>query len=359
MTTKSSTNNLSARPLLVISQVVLLLLLAATPARAHWPNQNLTKWLQPPDPTNGIDVLVGQLTTSCQPIILADDFQCRRPGPISDIHIWTSWTNNQPSWNLPITLCIWSDVKAVTNAVGKFPSHPGTILWCQTFLPGQYTIQPWRTAFELFWNPNPQCPFFGSDKMIWLYNFYPTNAFIQQGSPTVACTYWLSMSVPQFGNGNRAPFGWKTASTHWNDDAVWAVTDITGTNIFPAGTNGWMELYDPRNTVNPRSLDLAFVLTMPQTTNAAGFGNATATNKWAEYPDPNGLDVNATVQDIVADDFQCNSAGLITNVQVWASWKSNRFDNAASFIVSIYDDVPAGSVFPSQQLQIPAHRHRS
>src|SRR6266436_9620069 len=177
--------------------VTLGLMLAVMPAQAHWPNQNLTKWLQPPDPTNGIDVLVGQLTTSCQPIILADDFQCRRPGPISDIHIWTSWTNNQPSWNLPITLCIWSDVKAVTNAVGKFPSHPGTILWCQTFYPGQYTVEPWRTAYELFWSPNPQCPLFASDKMIWLYNFYPNaaNQFFQQGSHTSPVTYWLSMSV--------------------------------------------------------------------------------------------------------------------------------------------------------------------
>src|SRR5258708_18661036 len=53
------------------------LVLAATPAVAHWPNTNLTKWLQPPDPTNAIDVLVGQVTTACQPIILADDFHCR------------------------------------------------------------------------------------------------------------------------------------------------------------------------------------------------------------------------------------------------------------------------------------------
>src|SRR5258708_1362189 len=208
----SSTLFPAVRPL-----TALLFLLAVAPAQAHWPNANLTKWLQGPDPVKGIDVLVGQMSSQCPPIILADDFQCRQSGYISDIHIWTSWTNNYPSWNLPIILCFWSDVKAQTNGTSVIPSHPGTILWCQTFVPGQYTVEPWRTAYELFWNPNPQCPFFGRDQMIYLYNFYPDAAkqFFQQGSRTAPVTYWLSMSVPQCANG--APFGWKTATNHWND----------------------------------------------------------------------------------------------------------------------------------------------
>ena len=151
MTIPLSAQKFSIKTLLRFAPTsALLLILAATPAQAHWPSTNLTKWLQGPDPTNGIDVLVGQVATSCQPIILADDFQCRQSGYVSDIHIWTSWTNNYPSWNLPITLCFWSDVKAVTNAVGtRIPSHPGTILWCQTFVPGQYAVEPWRTAFTI------------------------------------------------------------------------------------------------------------------------------------------------------------------------------------------------------------------
>src|SRR5207245_8048434 len=67
--------------------LTLVLALGAGSVQAHWPNGNLTKWLQGPDAQNGIDVLVGQLNTTCQPIILADDFLCTQSGYISDIHI--------------------------------------------------------------------------------------------------------------------------------------------------------------------------------------------------------------------------------------------------------------------------------
>ena len=66
----------------------LLLGLTATTARADWPNTNATKWVQLPNPTiTGYDVLAAQPapagTASSPPIILADDFQCTTPGPIT------------------------------------------------------------------------------------------------------------------------------------------------------------------------------------------------------------------------------------------------------------------------------------
>ena len=74
---------------------VLLLVLAATPAQADWPNNNPTKYDQPPDlTTNGYNVLAAQPpagTGQGLPLILADDFPCHQPGPITDIHIWASW----------------------------------------------------------------------------------------------------------------------------------------------------------------------------------------------------------------------------------------------------------------------------
>src|SRR5207249_1733808 len=102
-----------------------LLVLAATSAQAHWPNTNATKWVQFPDAsTKGIDVLAGKAAgAACPPLILADDFLCRQPGKITDIHIWASWLGDQPIWNLPITLCIWSDVPAITNVPPR-ASHP-------------------------------------------------------------------------------------------------------------------------------------------------------------------------------------------------------------------------------------------
>jgi hypothetical protein len=107
-----------------LALTVALLLGLATPAQADWPNTNATKWVQFPDPTpNGLDVLAAQPAAGAAPIILADDFLCTKPGPITDIHIWASWLNDTNNCNLPITLSIWTDVPAITN---QAPSHPGT-----------------------------------------------------------------------------------------------------------------------------------------------------------------------------------------------------------------------------------------
>ncbi len=76
-----------------------LLLLSATGAWADWPGTNLTKWVQFPDRT-GYDVLAAQ-TPGALPIVVADDFQCRKTGPITDIHIWASWLGDNPDPTSP------------------------------------------------------------------------------------------------------------------------------------------------------------------------------------------------------------------------------------------------------------------
>src|SRR5438132_11123107 len=83
------------RVLLSHCPTVALTSFLAVSAWADWPvnNTNVVKWLQGPDPTiNGFDVLVGQGKQPGAPaIILANDFQCTKTGPITDIHLWTSW----------------------------------------------------------------------------------------------------------------------------------------------------------------------------------------------------------------------------------------------------------------------------
>jgi hypothetical protein len=338
-TNQASTMNISFIPkkscvkiMSALAPTVALLLGLATSARADWPNTNATKWVQFPDPTpNGLDVLAAQPAAGTLPIILADDFLCKRAGPITDIHIWGSWLNDTNDCNLPITLSIWTDVPAITN---QAPSHPGTRVWTQTFAPGQYSARPWKTANELFWNPDPS-PFgtiLGQDHLIWQYNFYPTDPFVQQGLSTAPVVYWLSMTA----GANIQRFGWKTSTNHWGDDAVFGHLDAAGGN--PVGD--WQELRDPKTTGNRRSLDLAFALTTPQIiTNPPP-----ATNKWVQYPDPNGLDVDATRPNILADDFLCKAAGTITNIQVWASWKDNvTADPTMTFELGIWSDVPGGN----------------
>jgi len=318
-----------------IASAAWMLILAAPSVLADWPNNNATKWVQYPD-RRGLDVLAAQPAAGAggQPIILADDFHCRKPGPITDIHLWVSWLGDTPTWNFPISLAIWSDVPAVTNATGEVkPSHPGTRLWTQTFGPGQYTGRVWGSGDELFWNPEPPPlgTIMGPDKLIWQYNFYPTNPFVQQGTATAPVVYWVSMTA----GTNIVPFGWKTSTNRWNDDAVFGHVNADGT---PLGD--WEELRDPRTVANPRSLDLAFALTTgPIITNPP------PSDKWAQYPEQFlGLDVNATFPNIVADDFLCTAAGTITNVQLWASYQNDITpDPNARFVLAIWSDVPAGT----------------
>jgi hypothetical protein len=316
--------------------LILLFLLNVFPAAADWPNGNRTKWVQFPDP-KGLDVLAAQppAVQGPLPLIIADDFECRNPGPITDIHIWASWLgdNATPNSPIPITLSIWTDVP--TNAANLF-SHPGSLLWHQTFLPTQYKVRAVQTANETFWDPAPppKGTVLGPDHIIYQYNFIPTDPFFQQGSDSNPVTYWLAVSA----GTNTQAFGWKTTATnHWKDDAVWGHVQFDGYNAI----GDWLDMHDPRDTsANPQSLDMAFALT---TTNQPP-PPPPPLDKWHQLPDLNGFDINATYRNIVADDFWCTNAGVLTNIQVWGSWQDDAPPNPnTTFVLSIWNDVAGGS----------------
>jgi hypothetical protein len=327
-----------------------LVLLAGTlwvhTVQADWPqnNTNVAKWWQFPDPsTNGFDVFSGPQpgnpTAPGQPVILADDFLCTRSGPISDVHIWASWLGLTAATNLPpipITLGIWTDVPALTNGGVVLPSHPGQLLWSQAFGPGQYAVRPYMSSpnGEQFWNPDPapQGVVLGRDFIIWQYNFYPTNPFVQQQGTV----YWLSVAADVGGQPNPPWFGWKTTATnHWGDDAVFGHLDASGNAL-----GDWQELVDPRTlgTAAPRSLDFAFVLTTPEIiTNPPP--PPPPPIKWIQYPNLfGGYDIDATVPYVVADDFLCTNVSTITNIQIWSSFYENLQDTNLTFVLGIWSD---------------------
>jgi hypothetical protein len=329
----------------------MLLALGATTARADWPinNDNNEKVTQGPDPYNGFDILVGQgPETTFPPIILANDFQCFKTGQITDIHLWTSWFGLDSATTIPpipITLGIWSDVPATNGPGGTVSnSHPGQLLWTNTFLPGQYKVRPWATAYEPFWDPDPapQGIILGPDFQIWQYNFYPpaANTFTQTGSVTAPITYWLSMSVSNV-QTTGAPkfFGWKTSTNVVLDNSVFGHLDAAGN---PVGD--WQELLAPASPVS-RSLDLSFVLTTSEViTNP--LPPPPITNKWVQFPNTNGFDINAIAPYIVADDFKCTNSSPITNVQIWASFQNDQPpDPTMGFILGIWSDVLAPPSF--------------
>lgn len=331
---------------------VLWLVLAATTARADWPNANKTKYYQPPDLTpTSYNVLAAQPPAGAGiglPLILADDFPCTETGFITDIHIWASWLGDTATANIPdipITLGFWSDVPATPGN----PSHPGALLWSRTFLPGgaipgHYKKVPAGSPPSPFWNPDPfpAGSIMGTDFIVWQYNFYPDTQqplFEQMGTATVPTNYWLSVTA----GANVVAFGWRTSADHHGDDAVFGHLTATG---IPAGD--WQELFDPIQ-IPSKSLDLAFALTTtPQTPPPP----PPPPGKWVQYPDLQsgvGLDVNATSPNVanglltLADDFKCFVVGPITNIELWASFQGNTPPGANTFVVSLWSDGPKGS----------------
>jgi hypothetical protein len=198
----------------------------------------IDKWLQIPDiTTNGIDVRV------TDPKILADDFQCKATGPITDIKFWASWLNDVVAPKPCFCIGFWGDIPvSITNLY----SRPGTQLCYYCFTPGQYTSFPYRSnLFEQFFDPNIPA-IIGSDTVIWEYDFHLPYSCWQ----TNTNIYWLSITADCFPT-NQFLIGWKTCPTNWNDDAVYG--HVFGTNT-PLGD--WIDLKRPPFYYT--SLDLAF-----------------------------------------------------------------------------------------------------
>ncbi len=204
------------------------------------------KWLQRPDVrTTGVDV-------DNHFVQLADDFKCTQTGPITDIHLWTSFADNilPPTGigSLTFTLFIYSDVPA---GPGLY-SHPGELLWRKTFVPGTYTASLCANVEGEWWfDPATNFWKFPGDTQIYQYDFYikKSEAFWQ----TKGTIYWLGLKYNEQEPG-QCTLGWKTSLEHWNDDACWL--DPRG----PVPT--WRELrYGDGHPMAPQSIDLAFALT--------------------------------------------------------------------------------------------------
>ncbi|MBI5384937.1 MAG: HYR domain-containing protein [Verrucomicrobia bacterium] len=292
---------------------------------------NAVKWVQWPNP-NGFDVL------DCQQIVLADDFLCTNRGPITDIHLWTSWLRDRWSTNIPIWLGLFSDVPK-TNA--NFPSHPGQMLWQQWFGPTDYQIYLAGTASEQFLDPQAM-QVLGPDTQMFYYSFYPTNPFVQTGSATQPIVYWLAAYAVVPTNCDLL-FGWKTTLTNWNDAPVWG--HWMHGQALPLGD--WKAIEEALAPLPGLAFKLTTTAPPPPV----------PTNKvYIQPPDltTNGLDVRATVPTMLADDFPCTNAGPITNIVIWASWLDDKPNLQARIQLAFWTDVPRTNTFypshPGQRL---------
>ena len=97
---------------LLLTLTAVIVCVAPLTAPADWDeNYPWTKWVQMPDPF-GWDVKV------TPPKILADDFLCMEPVPITDIHFWGSWKGGIVGQITRVHLSIHNDL------TGADPSQP-------------------------------------------------------------------------------------------------------------------------------------------------------------------------------------------------------------------------------------------
>jgi hypothetical protein len=282
------------------------------------------KWIQGPNLNGGYDV------NATVPYVVADDFLCSSASTITNIKVWSSFLGNQQNPNLTFVLGTWSDV-VPTTATGF--SHPGTLLWTETFTPGHYTGPTYGTGQEFFYTP--ATGELGTDSTVYLYSFTPVRPFCQQGGPNNPIVYWLSVYATSPTALTGPPYGWKTSTNHFRDDAVWGT--VTGSGGY---LGNWQELFTPPGVAPQLSLDMAFLLNNGPLTPDC---NRSIRPKWLQLPDTstNGLDVLATAPNIVGDDFLCRTPGPISGITIWGSWLNDMVDTNATFALRLWTDVPA------------------
>jgi hypothetical protein len=177
---------------------------------------------------------------------IADDWQCSETGPVSDIHFWTSWAQDnigQIGW---LNIEIFNDIPDPDPANPQTFSMPGASLWSHKFLASEFTVRPYGTGNQGFYDPPPSPSWSLNDhqqyQQINIVDI--VNPFYQEEGKI----YWLSISADW--EGIQASVGWKTSLNYFNDAAVyWNDVDKV-----------WLPLYDP-SLAGSVPLDLAFVIT--------------------------------------------------------------------------------------------------
>lgn len=327
------------------------------PDESHWvdlafelfSDQDLVqiKHDQPPElPPLGIDVNATFNPQGQPPMtnLLAEDFPCVQPGPLTHITVWASWRNDffpgDPG-QARIHVSIHTNIPAGPNDW----SIPGPVLWLRSFEPGTYQVFPEFEGEEGWWDPPlPTGYIFPGDHLCLRYEFVipRPEAFHQTGSATEPAIYWLDVQaeMPPTGIGPAA-MGWKTSPVHWMDNAVW----VRGRE--PYNGTAWRKLdYPPPHPKAGQPVSLAF---------RVGTSETITELKWSQPPEPfqppdafhgwNQPSVHGWTN-VVADDWVCTNATPVTDIHWWGSFVNwgHRFppELPAAFIISFWTDVPAG-----------------
>lgn len=199
--------------------------------------------------------------------IVADDFMCTDPRPVTDLHWWGSYPFAQPGTPVQhpdaFLIRFWTDVP-----VGRDPdpevtwSHPGEqiheiVCFNYRVSPGPVGMDIDVYAYDEFGEIliMDECFQYNQDLM-------PHEYFRQ----TLGEIYWVSIQalyemLPEF------PWGWKTRPDPWNDDAVIGIDMGDGSGFW------WAPIMDfPPDMPNGRGWDMAYELSVPEPATLALLG---------------------------------------------------------------------------------------
>ena len=307
------------------------------------------KWRQLPDKTrNGIDIRVdnGSPDGLDHPIWLGDDFKCTTTGPLTGIHFWVSYLDDNVPFDIydaidTIHVEIYSDDPA--DPGGTDYSMPDQKLWERDFTPREFLHRFYAKVEEgEWWWDNPATAgslWWPGDWQIYQIDIdiSQDNTFTQKGTPDDPKIYWLVIHIRK-NNQYTGKIGWKTRrrdnmEPHNIDDAVYSI----GSEL----PHIWRELrYPPEHEYHEwedNSIDLAFVI---QAEEAQLPKPPFEPVKWSQPPVPApdyppeermylGWDEESVVspewvlprRQMCADDFYCLGPKPVTKIHWWGSFR--------------------------------------
>ncbi len=243
--------------------------ISANPVLADWDEGDPYKMHYPqlPNP-NGWDVYNQSFNWQYPGhggYVIADDFQCTETGPITDLHLWFSWQND----NWGIITDTYIGFMADDN--GK----PGDYLWGTNFgtWDGFFTpytgqeVRQYGDGEQGWYQPDPWGPpgsgyyVVNDHQNIYQMNLYFNTADDEDGLPDffqiAGERYWVAVmfSVNPIDLIEDPPvdenIGWKTSLNSYGEPA-----QIYG--HMSGSMSGWKDLIDP---LTGMPLDMAFVIT--------------------------------------------------------------------------------------------------
>ena len=303
-------------------------------------NGDEVKWSQPPDMETGVNIK--SIEGPSQPIV-ADDWKCQDPRPVTDVHFWGSYIkwltmNPYPQFPTPgvkgFVIRIYKDIPADPPNVPY--SHPGELLYEMEIIDD--FVEKYVASIE------------HSDG--YEHKFYysldlPKPFFQEEGT-----IYWISIAAIM-PDESEFPWGWETSDINWNDNACfYDFIEQMWVEITPDMLPDWY----PHIRVN-----MAFELTVPQLPPPPP---PLEPVKWQQRPDmKQGVNIismpmmpaqkSAVVPLTVADDWFCLDGSPVSDLHFWGSYPGWREQNqeppttrppgVEKFRIQIYSDSPVGT----------------